>query len=69
VRWVIDLDWAMTVLARAGYTLAQRPITIRHLTAFNEMQHQLFEPCNGPAAANCGTAFIFGDISNTQPQL
>jgi hypothetical protein len=42
VRWLIDLGWAMTVSARAGYPLAQQADPIPHLMAFNEMQHQLF---------------------------
>jgi hypothetical protein len=42
VRWLIDLGWAMTVSARAGYPLAQQADSIPHLMAFNEMQHQLF---------------------------
>jgi len=41
-RWLIDLGWAMTVAARAGYPLAQEADPIPHLMAFNEMQHQLF---------------------------
>ena len=41
-RWLIDLGWAMTVAARAGYPLAQRADPVPHLMAFNEMQHQLF---------------------------
>jgi hypothetical protein len=41
-RWLIDLGWAMTVSARAGYPLAQQADPIPHLIAFNEMQHQLF---------------------------
>jgi len=42
VRWLIDLGWAMTVSARAGYPLAQQADSIPHLMAFNELQHQLF---------------------------
>jgi hypothetical protein len=42
VRWLIDLGWAMTVSARAGYPLAQKADPVPHLMAFNEMQHQLF---------------------------
>lgn len=42
IRWLIDLGWAMTVSARAGYPLAQQADPIPHLMAFNEMQHQLF---------------------------
>ncbi|HZU44480.1 MAG TPA: hypothetical protein VE994_17525 [Terriglobales bacterium] len=42
-RWLIDLGWAMTVSARAGYPAAQQGVEpIPHLMAFNEMQHQLF---------------------------
>jgi len=41
-RWLIDLGWAMTISARAGYPLAQQADPIPHLMAFNEMQHQLF---------------------------
>ena len=43
VLWLIDLGWAMTVSARAGYPLAnQTAEPIPHLMAFNELQHQLF---------------------------
>ena len=43
VRWLIDLGWAMTVSARAGYPLAQQTTEpLPHLMAFNELQHQLF---------------------------
>ena len=42
ILWLIDLGWAMTVSARAGYPLAQQADPIPHLMAFNEMQHQLF---------------------------
>ena len=41
-RWLIDLAWAMTVSARAGYPLARQAARIPHLMAFNEMQHQVF---------------------------
>jgi hypothetical protein len=41
-QWLIDLGWAMTVSARAGYPLAQQADSIPHLMAFNELQHQLF---------------------------
>jgi hypothetical protein len=41
-RWLIDLGWAMTVSARAGYPHAQQADPIPHLMAFNEMQHQLY---------------------------
>jgi hypothetical protein len=41
-RWLIDLGWAMTVSARAGYPLAKQADSIPHLVAFNELQHQLF---------------------------
>jgi hypothetical protein len=41
-RWLIDLGWAMTVSARAGYPLAIQADNIPHLMAFNELQHQLF---------------------------
>jgi hypothetical protein len=42
VRRLIDLGWAMTVSARAGYPLAEQAEPIPHLMAFNEMQHQLY---------------------------
>ena len=42
VLWLIDLGWAMTVSARGGYPLAGQAEPIPHLTAFNELQHQLF---------------------------
>lgn len=42
MRWLIDLGWAMTVSARAGYPHAQQADPIPHLIAFNELQHQLF---------------------------
>lgn len=41
-RWLIDLGWAMTVSARAGYPAAQQADPVPHLMAFNEMQHRLF---------------------------
>jgi hypothetical protein len=41
-QWLIDLGWAMTVSARAGYPLAKQADGIPHLMAFNELQHQLF---------------------------
>jgi hypothetical protein len=41
-HWLLDLGWAMTVSARAGYPLAKQAEPIPHLMAFNEMQHQLF---------------------------
>ncbi len=41
-QWLIDLGWAMTVSARAGYPLAKQPDSIPHLMAFNELQYQLF---------------------------
>jgi hypothetical protein len=41
-QWLIDLGWAMTVSARAGYSLAKHADGIPHLMAFNELQHQLF---------------------------
>jgi hypothetical protein len=41
-RWLVDLGWAMTVSARAGYPHAQQADPIPHLMAFNEMQHQLY---------------------------
>lgn len=42
VLWLIDLGWAMTVSARAGYPLAGQVEPIPHMMAFNELQHQLF---------------------------
>jgi hypothetical protein len=42
VEWLIDLGWAMTVSARAGYPLANQAEPIPHLMAFNKLQHQLF---------------------------
>src|SRR5215831_20755060 len=42
MRWLIDLGWAMTVSARAGYPLAGQADPVPHLMAFNEMQHQLY---------------------------
>jgi hypothetical protein len=47
-RWLIDLGWAMTVSARAGYPLAGQADSIPHLMAFNEMQHQLFNYLRHP---------------------
>ena len=38
VRWLIDLGWAMTVSARAGYPLAKHTAEpIPHLMAFNRL--------------------------------
>lgn len=42
VLWLIDLGWAMTVSARAGYPLAGQAEPIAHMMAFNELQHQLY---------------------------
>ena len=42
MRWLLELGWAMTVSARAGYPLAQQADPVPHLMAFNEMQHQLY---------------------------
>lgn len=42
VLWLIDLGWAMTVSARAGYPLAGQAEPIPHMMAFNELQHQLY---------------------------
>jgi hypothetical protein len=42
VLWLIDLGWAMPVSARAGYPLAKPAEPIPHMTAFNELQHQLY---------------------------
>ena len=42
VLWLIDLGWAMTVSARGGYPLAGQAKPIPHMTAFNELQHQLY---------------------------
>ena len=42
MRWLLELVWAMTVSARAGYPLAQQADPVPHLMAFNEMQHQLY---------------------------
>jgi hypothetical protein len=42
VLWLIDLGWAMTMSARAGYPLPmQTDDPLPHLMAFNELQHQL----------------------------
>jgi hypothetical protein len=48
VQWLIDLGWAMTVSARAGYPLAKQADPIPHLMAFNELQHQLFNYLTHP---------------------
>lgn len=42
LRWMRDLGYQLTVLARAGYPVEGRPGSIQHLMAFNEMQHQVY---------------------------
>jgi len=46
VRWLIDLGFQMTISARAGYPTVDNDI--RHLVAFNEMQHQLYNYLRRP---------------------
>ena len=40
LKWLIALSYQMTISARAGYTTVEN--NIKHLVAFNEMQHQLY---------------------------
>lgn len=42
VKWMLDLGYQLTVAARGGYPVQERPGNITHLVAFNEMQHQVY---------------------------
>lgn len=42
VKWMLDLGYQLTVAARGGYPVHERPGNITQLVAFNEMQHQVY---------------------------
>ena len=41
LQWFIRLGYEMTISARSGYPTVQNDI--KHLVAFNELQHQLYQ--------------------------
>jgi hypothetical protein len=42
VSWMLDLGMQLTISARGAYPVEERPGSIQHLVAFNEMQHQIY---------------------------
>jgi len=46
LRWLVELGFQMTIAARVGYPTVDTDI--RHLVAFNEMQHQVYNYMRHP---------------------
>jgi len=39
---MLDLGMQLTISARSGYPIEEKPGSIQYLIAFNEMQHQIY---------------------------
>jgi hypothetical protein len=40
--WLVDLGMLLTICAREGYSIQGEPGSVAHLTALNELQHQVY---------------------------